>query len=130
MAFEQNVRFRTVPASGNLSANQYYLVKLSTTGQAAVQTTRGGVVFGSLYDKSTAAGISTRVAWDGTVKIWAGGSTETLITPGTALVASTAGVAIPRSTINSYVIGRAAEVLSSGTTGIIAVDVTHEGQST
>lgn len=133
MATDRNATFDTVQAAANLSSLQYYLMTLTTTPQAVslnLCLTRGGYVYGSLYDKSTGAGISSKVAMGGVAKVWCGGSTEGPIKPGTQIVSSTGGVGIPYSTNASYVVGYAVEHQSSGSTGIIAVHLTHQGVTT
>lgn len=127
MAHEVNVVKVTVPASGDLSSNQYLLCTRSTSGQLSLQTTRGGLVYGVQEGNSTAAGISTSVKVGGRVKMWVGTSSDSEITPGAALVCSSAGTGIIASTAVSFIFGRAAEVHSSESTGIIAVDLTFEG---
>ena len=91
MGHELNVVSVTVPASGDISANQYLLVTRSTAGQLSLQTTRGALVYGVQEGNSTAAGISTKVNVGGRVKCWCGTSSDAEITPGTALVCSTDG---------------------------------------
>jgi hypothetical protein len=130
MSYQEDVGYigsRTANAA--LSTGQYQLVAFSTDSQIAIQTTRGGVVVGSLYDASTAAGIDTSVAYRGIVKVRCGGTTESAITPGTRIIASTDGVGIAWSTVGSYIFGRAVENLSSAIQGVIGVLATHEGAS-
>lgn len=127
MSYQEDVGYVSRTANAALSTAQYQLCTLSTDAQIAIQTTRGGVVVGSIYDASTAADIDTAVAYRGIVKVRCGGTTEAAITPGTQLVASTNGVGITYSTAGSYVFGRAVENLSSAIQGIIAVLMTHEG---
>ena len=127
MAYEEALTCITLPASGDLSSYQYHLIYASTSKQATLQTTKGGYVAGILQDKSTAAGIGSKVAVFGVVKVAAGGSATTGFDIGTQLVCSTSGIATVYTTAGSYVFGRALQYLSSGTSGIVAALVTHEG---
>lgn len=51
----------TLPASGDLSTKQHYLVKLDTNGQIAVASTAGDVVIGVLMSKPSVQGQAASV---------------------------------------------------------------------
>lgn len=116
----------TLNSSGDESSNQYKAVIASSavaSGGLAVVATHGGKFVGVLQDKSTAAGIASRVTVAGVTKMQAGASSghEVAITEGLPLVCSSVGDAVPSSSAGEAVIGMALESLSSGSTGIIKV---------
>jgi hypothetical protein len=71
---DEAVRFITVPANADLSANQFQMVLVNGSGNAAVNTVAGGRVDGVIYNKPSAAGRDTTIAIAGVCKIVAGGT--------------------------------------------------------
>ena len=53
MAFELPNFVITLPAAADLSAKQFYFVKIDTSGQAALAATTGEAVIGVLQNKPT-----------------------------------------------------------------------------
>lgn len=116
----------TLDATGDMSSDQYKAVTASSSdvsGECAVVATRGGAFVGVLQDKSTAAGIGSRVRNLGITKMVAGDSSgmETAITEGSVVVASSKGQAVPSTASSLHRVGRALSSLSTGSTGIIKV---------
>ena len=131
MASEEILRNITLPASADLSANQYELASGTTAAQASLVATRGGTVLGVLQDNSTAQGIESKVGVGGVTKVVAGDSSGTAnaIAFMGPLISSSAGRAVPSTqSIDDYVWGRALEPLAASSTGIIRALITHEGR--
>lgn len=117
----------TLKSSGDMSSNQYKAVRASTTnadGGCTVVAARGGLATGVYLDDSTAATFG-RVARSGIVKMLAGDSSamDTAITQGLPVVASSQGQAVPSTAAGQHRIGYALDSLSTGSTGIIRVQV-------
>jgi len=134
MAYEEILQTITLPSSGDLSGVQYYLMRPTTDAPARIgaTTARGGFCLGVLQGNTTATGFSEKVAVYGVTKVAAGDTsgTETAITPGLALIASSVGRAVASTIdIGTYVIGRALSILSTGTYGTISMLLTHQGMS-
>ena len=120
----------TLPASGDLSSDQYKLMDASTAGQLRVATARGQRVEGVGLSKSTAAGISHKYRFFGITKVAAGDSSamENAIQFGTPLISSSKGQAVPSTdNIGDFVIGHALEDLSSDSTGTITAMINLQG---
>lgn len=131
MASEEILQSITLPASADLSSNQYELATGTTAAQASVVATRGGNVLGVLQDKSTAAGIAAELGVGGVTKVVAGDSSgmENAIAFMSPLISSSQGRAVPSTqALSNYVWGRALEPLATGSTGIIRALITHEGR--
>jgi len=122
MSFERIERVETHVAGADLSAKQYYIVKLSTTDTIDVADS-AAVAYGVLQDKPKSgeqgnvavcgAGGITRVVSDGS---------GTAIAVGDYIKSHTNGKAIKGATDKDRVIGRAREASSADGT-IIAVDL-------
>jgi len=67
MATEEKLRSVTLESSGDLSASQYFLVKVDASGQAALGGL-GEVCVGVLQDKPSAAGRAAEVGTEGVSK--------------------------------------------------------------
>jgi hypothetical protein len=130
MAYEEALTSITLPASADLSSYQYHLVSATTAAQAQLQTTKGGYVVGVIQDKSTAAGIGSKVGVYGVTKVAAGGAATTGFNVGTPLVCTTSGIATVWSTAGSYVWGIALEHLTSGTSAVVSALIVHAGYRT
>ncbi len=141
MAYDQyNSTFLTLDSSGDLSASQYFLTSVSTAGadvagpntflRTAIPAVRGGFVIGAIQDNSTQTGFSTKVAVLGISKVAAGDTSamENAISPGTKLISSSVGRAVPTTNaVLDYRFGVALQALATGATAIIPVLITHEG---
>jgi hypothetical protein len=118
-------------SSGNLSAKQFYCVKYGTADlTAALQTSAGGTVVGILQNTpSTAGGDGASVMINGVTKAYQASTSNSAIGMGGAVVSSTAGAIIARTTGSGtqFIIGRAMTALSSGTAGYVTINVTLEG---
>lgn len=89
MAFEQQQTKLTVPANADLSAKQFYVMKLnnsSGTAQAAV-CGAGGESIGILQNKPAAQGRAAEIAVSGASKVVAGGT----VTAGSKVASDSAG---------------------------------------
>lgn len=123
MAYEEILQTITLAADEDLSAKQYFLVAVSTDGQAKAVATRGATAIGVNQEKSTAAGISTKIGVYGVTKVAAGDtSAGSAIVAGDTLMSSSVGRAVPTTlNIGDLVIGQALTPLSSGVTGVISM---------
>ncbi|MFW6202594.1 MAG: hypothetical protein ACOC8B_08445 [Gemmatimonadota bacterium] len=127
MAYSEALKSISVEADADLSAKQYYAVQLSTDGQAAVQTSEGGFALGILQDDPENAGEAAEVGIAGVSKAHCNGASDA-IAAGDALQVSTAGTLIKAAGAGDYVLARSMEAVSTGSTGIRSVLITHEGQ--
>lgn len=92
MAYQQNLELITRPANADLSAGQYFLVKISNssgTGRVAFAGA-GERAIGVLQNKPDAAGKAASVAVGQVVKVSAGGS----ITAGNEVTPDSSGEAV------------------------------------
>lgn len=123
MAYEEQLQTVSLAADEDLSSKQYFFLALSTDGQAKVVATRGGTAFGVNQEKSSAAGISTKIAIGGLTKVAAGDTSGgSAIVPGDMLMSSSVGRAVPTTlNIGDLVLGQAVTPLSSAVTGTITM---------
>ena len=128
MAVEYPGQIISLPSTGNLSAKQYYIVKLSTADNCALQTSQGGFSIGVLQNTpSTDGGDGASVMINGITKV-VKASTGNAISHGSALVSSTAGTAIlSTGGTDDWVIGRSLDDMAAATTGVIKMLITMEG---
>jgi hypothetical protein len=127
MAFEIPGLTITRQSSGDMSAHQYKAVIASSAnaaGGATVVATRGGALSGVWLGNSTSQEHGN-VQVSGVAKLQAGDSSamDNAITEGGIVVASSKGQAVPSTAAGQHVIGRALEPLTTGSTGIIAVQL-------
>ena len=116
----------SLDATGDNTSNQYKAVIATSSdvsGEMAVVAARGGRFTGVLQDKSTAAGISSRVRVAGITKMLAGDSSamENAITEGSPVMVSSVGQAVPSTAATDAKIGTSLDPLATGSTGIIRV---------
>lgn len=114
MATEQKLSVVSLPASGDLSAKQYYILKLVNTSGTA-QVSVAGVddrPVGVLQNVPNAAGRAAEVGFAGITKVILGGS----VTAADSLTADSNGKAITNGSGDAYTVGTA---LSSGASGDI-----------
>jgi hypothetical protein len=105
---ERNVIAISVPAAADLSARQHRLVKVDTSGRAALADGTATPLIGVLGDKGgTAAGLAAQVQIAGVVKVYAGAS----VTAGDLVTSDGAGCGITcaANATGSHVIGKALE---------------------
>lgn len=123
MAYEEILQSITLAADEDLSSKQYFFVAVSTDGQAKVVATRGATAIGVNQEKSTAAGISTRIGVYGVTKVAAGDtSAGAAIVAGDQLMSSSVGRAVPTTlNIGDLVIGTALTALAASATGTISM---------
>lgn len=114
-AYEQNLRPIAVPASGDLSTKQFYVVDLDGSANIAVQTSVGGKAIGILQDKPSALGQPGEVAVSGMVSKAAAGAAYAagaeLMADGTGRLITAVGSA------GNFVIARA--MAAAGAAGVI-----------
>ncbi len=72
MATHSNLKCISLAAAGDLSAVQFYCMKISAADTVTTNDTAGGPVIGVLQNKPSAAGQAAEVAYDGVVKVVAG----------------------------------------------------------
>lgn len=114
-------------SSGDMSSNQYKAVSASTTNSidgAIVVATRGGRPNGVWQHNSTTAEAGGLLI-TGVTKMVAGDSSamENAIAAGDPVVASSNGHAVPSTGAGQPLLGLALEALSTGSTGIISVQL-------
>lgn len=74
MAFEAILRGISVPASADLSSNQFYFMQINSSGQLVAPSSAHVDVDGVLQDKPNAQGRAGDLAVAGVTKVVAGGS--------------------------------------------------------
>lgn len=113
----------TFTVSENLTAKQYFLLKIGTSdGAALLNDTKGGYCVGVLQEKIDGSSTvkSARVRIDGVTKISLGGN----VARGGEIISDTAGKGIAADAADQFIIGHA---LESGVDGdIIEMQMTHE----
>jgi hypothetical protein len=111
MAYEQGLRSIGVPASADLSSDQFLFVTTNSSGQLAL-TAAGAVADGILQDKPNGQGVEGQVGILGVSKVVTGAA----VTAGDALMVDGSGRAIT-ATAGNWV--RARALASSGGAGVI-----------
>ena len=124
MAYEEILQSITGLSSGDLSSYQYSLVRPTTQDppRYGPVAARGALALGVLQDNTTATGASIKIGVFGVSKVLAGDTSacETDIVPGTALMASSVGRAVPTTASPAdHAIGFALAPLTTGTLGTI-----------
>jgi len=109
MAFDNSVQSVSLPAAADLSAAQFKLVTVNSSGNAAVAGATSLVV-GVLQNKPDAAGKAATVAYAGVSKVVAGGS----ITAGARVTADANGAAVAAASAGDAVLGVALAGAASG----------------
>lgn len=115
MAFDNDLKCLSLPAAGDLSAAQYKIVYVNSSGQAAVANATSHTV-GVLQNDPSAAGQAATVAYAGVSKVKAGGTVAagarvTSDANGAAVAAATAGDAVIGVALNAGVSGDVIPVL-------------------
>jgi hypothetical protein len=101
MSAENTLTNISVPASGDLSAAQYLIMDVNSSGQLATVATKGAKMVGVLQDKPAAAGRAGALAIAGKTKVVLGAT----VAAGAAVIADAAGKAIATDAVNQYVLG-------------------------
>lgn len=109
MAFDNSVQSVSLPAAADLSAAQFKLLTVNSSGNAALAGATSLVV-GVLQNKPDAAGKAATVAYAGVSKVVAGGS----ITAGARVTADANGAAVAAASAGDAVLGVALATASSG----------------
>jgi hypothetical protein len=109
MATEQAMKAISLPVAADYSAKQYYIMKLDTSGQAALAG-EGSDSIGVLQDAPAAAGRAGRVAIGGICKVICGGS----ITKGARFSSDSNGKAVVVGSADDYALGSVLETGASG----------------
>ena len=90
MAFEQNVKTISVITAADLSAKQFYLGKINSSGTLSLASAAGQDVTGIIYDNGGTSGRVVPVAVDGTCMVIYGGT----VTAGDKLASDANGKAV------------------------------------
>jgi hypothetical protein len=118
-------------ANGNLSTKQYFLVQPTTVADNSVKLATAATqkLLGVLQNTpSTGGGDGASVMINGVTKA-VKDSTGAAIAKGASLTATTGGgVKTSTSAVTQYRIGVAMEAMAAGTTGLITMQITHEGR--
>lgn len=130
MAFEFPVLVlgdRSATANYSSASSQYCVVTSTGATNFKKQTTKGGVVLGVLQD-TPSSGSFGAVMMYGVSRVRVNTTAHPAIAIMDRLRASTrAGVEGSTANVTYYVVGRALETLSSNSTGIITMLLTHSG---
>lgn len=121
MAVEEALRSVSRVASTDLSADQYKLVKLNSSGQILLAG-EGDEVFGILQDAPGASGRVGCVGISGGSKVRAGGS----VTAGARFTVNSSGLAVALGSGDDYSVGIALETFASG--GIYSCMIIQTGK--
>ena len=130
MAWEANLFTIPMISSGNLSGQQFRVMKFGTAANTGAFCTASTVkVLGILQNTpSTSGGDAASVMVLGVSKCLKS-STAAAITYGDNLVCTTdGGVKTAGTAVLDYHIGTALETMAAGTTGVIEVFLNHEGR--
>lgn len=111
MSVSDNLHTITLPAAADLSAKQYYAVKVDSSGNAALAGA-GDRAAGILQNAPAAAGRAATIATGGRTKAVAGGS----ITAGNFVASDSNGKLVAETTGDNITVGIA---LSDGASGKI-----------
>lgn len=103
MATQQAVVSITLPASGNLSAHQWKLMDVNSSGQAVLVSAANARCIGVLQNDPAAAGQEAEVAIAGVVKILVGASA---VTAGDEVEADATGTILTAAGAGSNIIGK------------------------
>jgi hypothetical protein len=123
MSHEYNTLTITRPANGDLSSNQYYGVKINSSGNAVVISTQGDKALGVLQNDPDTAGQAAAIMVYGVSKVVAGGT----IVCNDPVTFNSSGAAVKADEETEAVIGRAMASASSGET--FNVFLSHEGSA-
>ncbi len=100
MAHEEAMKVISAPSASDLSAKQYFIVKLDSNGKIALCGT-GDRPIGILQDVPNAAGRVGRICVSGVSKCVFGGA----VTPGGVVSADSAGKGIAPGSADDYILG-------------------------
>lgn len=109
MALEENLTTISLPAQGDLSTKQYYMVYVNSSGQATLAA-EGSDVIGILQNDPAAANRAATVGIGGVSKVAAGGS----VTAGQKFTCDANGKAGPIGSSDDFAVGIALETFSNG----------------
>jgi hypothetical protein len=123
MSHEYNTLTISLPANGDLSSNQYYGVKMNSSGNAVVISTQGDKALGVLQNDPDTAGQAAAIMVYGVSKVVAGGT----IVRNDPVTFNSSGTAVKADEETEAVIGRAMYSASSGET--FNVFLSHEGSA-
>ncbi|HEX9394955.1 MAG TPA: hypothetical protein VF923_09890 [Gemmatimonadales bacterium] len=121
-----NAGDKTAAANYSSASSQFTVVR-STGTNFTKQTTKGGVALGVLQDLPS-SGQPGAIMYQGVSRVRVNTTAHPKINVGDKLRASTrAGVEGSTANVVYYVLGRALDSLSSNSTGIIPMLITHQG---
>lgn len=109
MSYSENLQCFSRPAAADLSAKQYFAVKIDSSGNAAVAGA-GERACGVLQNDPDAAGKAATIAFAGVSKVQCGGD----ITIGNPVAVDSNGKAVAETTGDVWTIGIALETGASG----------------
>lgn len=122
--------FAIAAATYSAANMQYRLVHLTTAATPTVAlSTASSAVFGVMQN-TPVLGEPATVQYNGISRVRVISTAHTAIVPGTLLRADGSGGATPSAVSGAtgdYIIGTSLEILSSTTTGIIGMLITHQG---
>lgn len=118
---------RSATANYSSASSQYTCVVSTGATNFKKQTTKGGVVLGVLQDTPSSGSFGAIMSY-GVSRVRVNTTAHPAIAIMDRLRASTrAGVEGSTANVTYYVVGRALETLSSNSTGIISMLITHSG---
>lgn len=113
MSYTEKMDTITGVASADLSASQYEIVDVNSSGKIAVVGTKGAKCLGVLQNKPSASGMPCEVAVGNVAKVAAGAA----VTAGSEVISDATGRAIAKDAGRQFVLGTALE--SAATAGVI-----------
>ena len=117
---------RTATANYSSATDQYTLVKSTSGTTFTQQTSAGGVCIGVLQD-TPASGSAGNIQLTGVTRVRVDSTSHAAIAVGDKLRCSTSAAALPSTAVAYYVLGRSLDTLSSNSTGVIWMLLTHQG---
>jgi hypothetical protein len=110
MSSENDVRSISVPAAADLSAAQYRMMDINSSGQIATVATKGAKMAGVLQDKPAAAGRIGALGYSGVTKVELGDT----VAAGAEVISDANGAAVATDAADQYILG---VCLEGGTVG-------------
>lgn len=110
MAVTSKAELESREADSDLSAKQYYILKISADDKVDIVTSSGDVPYGILLNEPDADGKAAAVCIGGTCEVECGGT----ITQGQFVGCDSAGKAVAKTTDGDHVIGVAINDGASG----------------
>lgn len=114
-------------AASNLSSATKQFRFVASTDGVAIKTvaTKGNHAIGVLQD-TPSSGTAGQVMVLGITKLRCSSSHKGIV-PGSAIISSSLGFGQKSTGVNQYVIGRSLSTLTTNSSGLIVLQITHEG---